>query len=115
MLKIKVHTPFHFTPVTGEVQDFDAGVHHVSEDVAKHWFVQAHAEIVGAAEESIPADYDAEITELRAAIEERDRQIAELKQQLEERDTHIGELLIQGNPKPEEPPASGGKNGGNKK
>ncbi|CDL79924.1 STY1053 family phage-associated protein [Xenorhabdus cabanillasii] len=116
MIKIKVHSPFRFTPVTGETQDFEEGVHHVSEDVAKHWFIQAHAEIVGATEEGIQADYDAELTELRAAInkltqtlEERDKQITELKQQLKERDNHIADLLIQGDP------SNGGKNGGSKK
>ncbi|PHM33323.1 STY1053 family phage-associated protein [Xenorhabdus innexi] len=116
MMKIKVHSPFRFIPETGEAQDFEEGVHHVSEDVAKHWFVQAHAEIVGAAEESIPADYDAELTELRGSVSsltqtlsERDKQITELNQQLKERDDHIADLLIQGDQ------SSGGKNGGNKK
>jgi transposase len=113
MTKIRVHSPFRFTPETGEAQDFAAGVHHVSEEVAKHWFVQAHAEILDATKEKIPADYDAELTELRATLEDRDAQIAELKQQLEDSENQRTALMLQ------VPPGSnvntGGKNGGNKK
>ncbi|PHM39275.1 hypothetical protein Xmau_02879 [Xenorhabdus mauleonii] len=122
-MKIRVHAAFRFTHDNGESEVFDIGVHDVSEAIAQHWFVQAHAEALDAVKETTSADYDAELTELRTSIAgltgqlaERDKQIAELKQQLEERDTQIGELLVQSDHQTgENPPANGGKNGGNKK
>ncbi|MDC9622789.1 hypothetical protein PSI22_14365 [Xenorhabdus sp. XENO-7] len=136
-MKIRAHTAFKFTHDNGETQEFVTGVHEVSEDVAQHWFVQAHAEIIGAVEDSAQADHETVITELRAAIveltqqlaerdtqtmglkqqlAERDTQIMELKQQLEDRDTQIAELMISGDPQPTgNQTANGGKNGGNKK
>ncbi|CDL85406.1 STY1053 family phage-associated protein [Xenorhabdus szentirmaii] len=122
-MKIRVHTAFRFTHDNGESEVFNIGVHKVLPEIAQHWFVQAHAEPLDTVTETTPADYDAELTELRASITglseqlgERDKQIAELKQQLEERDTQIGELLIRdNNSQGENPPTNGGKNGGNKK
>ncbi|MDE9437841.1 hypothetical protein KKI95_18405 [Xenorhabdus bovienii] len=136
-MKIRAHTAFKFTHDNGETQDFVTGVHEVSEDVAQHWFVQAHAEIIGAVEDSTQADHETVIAEFRASIAEltqqlaehdtqtmelkqqlaeRDTQTMELKQQLEERDTQIAELMISGNPQATvDQTANGGKNGGNKK
>ncbi|MBI6548596.1 STY1053 family phage-associated protein [Xenorhabdus lircayensis] len=122
-MKIRVHTAFRFTHDKGEPEIFDTGVHDVFPAIAHHWFVQAHAELLDAAEETVQGNYDAELTELRTSIAdltkqlaERDKQIAEMQHQLKERETQIGELLVQGNPPTEEnPPTNGGKNGGNKK
>ncbi|WP_053014322.1 STY1053 family phage-associated protein [Xenorhabdus griffiniae] len=120
-MKIRVHTPFRFTHDNGESQAFTVGNYDVSESVAQHWFVQAHAETIGAVEDTVQDDHEAIYTELREIIAERDNQlvergtqIAELKQQLEERDTRIDELVL-GLAKPNQTNNTGGKNGGNKK
>lgn len=122
MMKIRVHTPFRFTHANGESQAFTVGNYDVSESVARHWFVQAHAETIGAVEDTVQVDHEAIYTELREIIAERDNQlaerdtqIAELKQQLEERDNQIAGLVLQ-EPKPDQTAVNtGGKNGGNKK
>ncbi|MDC9598626.1 STY1053 family phage-associated protein [Xenorhabdus anantnagensis] len=117
MMKIRVHTPFRFTHDNGESETFTVGTYDVNESVAKHWFVQAHAEINGAVEDTAPVDNEpvihelgTRITELDNQLVERDTQIAELKQQLEERDNQIAGLILQ-DPKPNQTT----NNGGNKK
>ncbi|CDG20685.1 protein of unknown function [Xenorhabdus poinarii G6] len=117
-MKIRVHTEFRFTHDNGESENFTVGVHDVSSAIAQHWFVQAHAETIDAADEPVPADYDAELVALRSVIDdltnqltERDKQVAVLTQQLEERDTRIAELMLGDS----QSAPNGGKNGGNKK
>ncbi|WFQ80502.1 hypothetical protein PXH59_05035 [Xenorhabdus sp. SF857] len=121
MMKIRVHTPFRFTHDNGESETFTGGTHNVSESVAQHWFVQAHAEVIDAVENTEQVGHELLIAELRASttdltqqLAERDTQIAELKQQLEERDNQIARLILHGDPEPQTT-NSGGKNGGNKK
>jgi len=53
--QIIVHTPFKLNfPVDGKdtLVDFDAGVHNVHAEVADHWYVRAHANVV-ATEEAV--------------------------------------------------------------
>ncbi|MBC8950246.1 hypothetical protein [Xenorhabdus sp. TS4] len=118
MMKIRVHTPFRFTHDNGESETFTVGTHNVSESVAQHWFVQAHAEIIdaigNASGNAEPFDHESAYVELRGIIAERDTQISELKQQLEERDNRIAGLILQ-DPSSNQTANNGGKNGGNRK
>ncbi|OKP02605.1 STY1053 family phage-associated protein [Xenorhabdus eapokensis] len=113
MMKIQVHTPFRFTHDNGESETFSVGLYDVGKSVAQHWFVQAHAEIIDAINNTAPIDHESVYVELQGIIAERDTQIAELQQQLEERDNQIAGLILQ-DPKPNQT-HNGGKNGGNKK
>lgn len=80
MKKIYVMKPFNFNDGSAQTH-FSVGFHDVADDVAAHWFVQAHC---SPDNEAPPAVNDPRITELEAQIEDKDKKITELEAQIEE-------------------------------
>lgn len=54
LVAIHVHTPFTLTLGDQSKREFGRGRHNVPEEVASHWFTQAHAEL----SESVISDTD---------------------------------------------------------
>lgn len=54
LVTIHVHTPFTLTLGDQSKQEFGLGRHNVPEEVASHWFTQAHSEL----SESVISDTD---------------------------------------------------------
>lgn len=54
LVTIHVHTPFTLTLGDQSKQEFGRGRHNVPEEVASHWFTQAHSEL----SESVISDTD---------------------------------------------------------
>lgn len=46
MIKINVLIAFVLTMADGAQKKFNAGLHEVEEEIASHWYVQAHSEPV---------------------------------------------------------------------
>lgn len=81
LVTIHVHTPFTLTFGDQSKQEFGRGRHNVPEEVASHWFTQAHSEI----SESVISDTDdlqPIIDGLQAQIADKDKLIADLKDAL---------------------------------
>ena len=56
MPKIHVEKPFTLTHSNGMQQQFRAGAHDVPQDVAEHWYVQAHLAKPESAEQDVGGD-----------------------------------------------------------
>lgn len=81
LVTIHVHTPFTLTLGDQSKQEFGRGRHNVPEEVASHWFTQAHSEL----SESVISDTDdlqPIIDGLQAQIADKDKLIADLKDAL---------------------------------
>lgn len=98
MEKIRVHTAFDLNAPDSGLTHYTVGVHTVPLNVARHWFTQAHAEIVGGdqqEQEEVEALFQAEIADLQkqlaAALATQDRLVAELG----ERDITVTDLRQQ--------------------
>ncbi|END2550709.1 hypothetical protein ABLY41_003395 [Enterobacter roggenkampii] len=81
LVTIHVHTPFTLTLGDQSKQEFGRGRHNVSEEVAAHWFTQAHSEL----SESVISNTDdlqPIIDGLQAQIADKDQLIADLKEAL---------------------------------
>ncbi|MGM8719712.1 STY1053 family phage-associated protein [Enterobacter kobei] len=81
LVTIHVHTPFTLTLGDQSKQEFGRGRHNVSEEVAAHWFTQAHSEL----SESVISNTDdlqPIIDGLQAQIADKDKLIADLKEAL---------------------------------
>lgn len=68
LVTIHVHTPFTLTLGDQSKQEFGRGRHNVPEEVASHWFTQAHSEL----SESVISDTD----DLQPIIDSLQAQIA---------------------------------------
>lgn len=83
MPKIHVVKPFTLSLSATESLEFRSGTQSVSEEVASHWFVQAHCEQSSGDEEP---EYDPEmvnqVVQLQSQLIEQQEQIATLQQQL---------------------------------
>lgn len=81
LVTIHVHTPFTLTLGDQSKQEFGRGRHNVSEEVAAHWFTQAHSEL----SESVISNTDdlqPIIDGLQAQIVDKDQLIDDLKEAL---------------------------------
>ncbi|MFH5089653.1 hypothetical protein ACHHZA_17465 [Citrobacter freundii complex sp. 2024EL-00230] len=81
LVTIHVHTPFTLTLGDQSKQEFGRGRYNVPEEVASHWFTQAHSEL----SESVISDTDdlqTIIDSLQAQIVDKDQLIADLKEAL---------------------------------
>lgn len=87
MKEIRVHTPFTLTMVDGQMRKFDAGRHCVEDDVADHWFVQAHAE------QTDTTSSAGDLQTLEAALREKQERIDALTSQVEELESQLAALL----------------------
>lgn len=74
---IHAHTPFTLTLSDNSKKEFGVGRHTVSEEVAQHWFTQAHAEL---SDEFVKSEDDMQktIDALKAQIEEQEAIITAL-------------------------------------
>ena len=72
LVTIHVHTPFTLTLGDQSKREFGRGRHNVPEEVASHWFTQAHSEL----SESVISDTD----DLQAQIADKDKQIIDKDQ-----------------------------------
>lgn len=83
MPKINVVKPFTLSLSATESIDFLPGTQKVSDEIASHWFVQAHCEQSSGDEEP---EYDPErvnqVVQLQTQLIEQQEQIATLQQQL---------------------------------
>ena len=68
LVTIHVHTPFTLTLGDQSKQEFGRGRHNVPEEVASHWFTQAHSDL----SESVISDTD----DLQPIIDSLQAQIA---------------------------------------
>ena len=68
LVTIHVHTPFTLTLGDQSKQEFGRGRHNVPEEVASHWFTQAHSEL----SESVISDTN----DLQPVIDSLQAQIA---------------------------------------
>ena len=88
LVTIHVHTPFTLTLGDQSKQEFCRGRHNVPEEVASHWFTQAHSEL----SESVISDTDdlqPIIDSLQAQIADKDKQIADKDKQIADKDKQI--------------------------
>ncbi|HHN9109406.1 TPA: hypothetical protein ACP624_004815 [Escherichia coli] len=91
LVTIHVHTPFTLTLGDQSKQEFGRGRHNVPEEVASHWFTQAHSEL----SESVISDTDdlqPIIDSLQAQIADKDKQIADKDKQIVDKDQLIADL-----------------------
>ena len=91
LVTIHVHTPFTLTLGDQSKQEFCRGRHNVPEEVASHWFTQAHSEL----SESVISDTDdlqPIIDSLQAQIADKDKQIADKDKQIVDKDQLIADL-----------------------
>ncbi|HFU7353469.1 TPA: hypothetical protein ACH7IQ_001042 [Escherichia coli] len=91
LVTIHVHTPFTLTLGDQSKQEFGRGRHNVPEEVASHWFTQAHAEL----SESVISDTDdlqPIIDSLQAQIADKDKQIVDKDKQIVDKDQLIADL-----------------------
>ncbi len=88
LVTIHVHTPFTLTLGDQSKQEFGRGRHNVPEEVASHWFTQAHSEL----SESVISDTDdlqPIIDSLQAQIADKDKQIVDKDQLIVDKDQLI--------------------------
>ncbi|KTI34221.1 STY1053 family phage-associated protein [Enterobacter roggenkampii] len=91
LVTIHVHTPFTLTLGDQSKQEFGRGRHNVPEEVASHWFTQAHSEL----SESVISDTDdlqPIIDGLQAQIADKDKQIVDKDQLIVDKDQLIADL-----------------------
>lgn len=91
LVTIHVHTPFTLTLGDQSKREFGRGRHNVPEEVASHWFTQAHSEL----SESVISDTDdlqPIIDSLQAQIADKDKQIADKDKQIVDKDQLIADL-----------------------
>ena len=91
LVTIHVHTPFTLTLGDQSKQEFGRGRHNVPEEVASHWFTQAHSEL----SESVISDTDdlqPIIDSLQAQIADKDKQIVDKDQLIVDKDQLIADL-----------------------
>nr|EHA3711580.1 hypothetical protein [Citrobacter freundii] len=84
LVTIHVHTPFTLTLGDQSKQEFGRGRHNVPEEVASHWFTQAHSEL----SESVISDTD----DLQPIIDSLQAQIAEKDKLIVNKDQLIDDL-----------------------
>ena len=84
LVTIHVHTPFTLTLGDQSKREFGRGRHNVPEEVASHWFTQAHAEL----SESVISDTD----DLQPIIDSLQAQIADKDKQIIDKDQLIADL-----------------------
>lgn len=84
LVTIHVHTPFTLTLGDQSKQEFGRGRHNVPEEVASHWFTQAHSEL----SESVISDTD----DLQPIIDSLQAQIADKDKQIVDKDQLIADL-----------------------
>lgn len=90
---IRVHTPFTFNNEDGSSQSFDVGEYNVDDKIADHWFVQAHAEVMGKAKTNADVkDLQAQVDSLTAQLADKDKANSDLQTQVDEKDATIAEL-----------------------
>ncbi|ENV4943834.1 hypothetical protein ACFKGN_004112 [Escherichia coli] len=91
LVTIHVHTPFTLTLGDQSKREFGRGRHNVPEEVASHWFTQAHSEL----SESVISDTDdlqPIIDSLQAQISDKDKQIIDKDKQIIDKDQLIADL-----------------------
>ena len=79
-VKIFVQKPFIFNPENGERILFEIGVQEVDQEIAEHWFVQAHS--VAASDMPVEGGNDKEVEKLKAALKKKDELIKKLQEEL---------------------------------
>ena len=84
LVTIHVHTPFTLTLGDQSKQEFGRGRHNVPEEVASHWFTQAHSEL----SESVISDTN----DLQPVIDSLQAQIADKDKQIVDKDQLIADL-----------------------
>lgn len=84
LVTIHVHTPFTLTLGDQSKREFGRGRHNVPEEVALHWFTQAHSEL----SESVISDTD----DLQPIIDSLQAQIADKDEQIADKDQLIADL-----------------------
>ncbi|EFH2760430.1 hypothetical protein IZS90_000122 [Escherichia coli] len=84
LVTIHVHTPFTLTLGDQSKREFGRGRHNVPEEVASHWFTQAHSEL----SESVISDTD----DLQPIIDSLQAQIADKDKQIIDKDQLIADL-----------------------
>ena len=84
LVTIHVHTPFTLTLGDQSKQEFVRGRHNVPEEVASHWFTQAHSEL----SESVISDTD----DLQPIIDSLQAQIVDKDKQIVDKDQLIADL-----------------------
>ena len=84
LVTIHVHTPFTLTLGDQSKREFGRGLHNVPEEVASHWFTQAHSEL----SESVISDTD----DLQPIIDSLQAQIADKDKQIIDKDQLIADL-----------------------
>ena len=84
LVTIHVHTPFTLTLGDQSKREFGRGRHNVPEEVASHWFTQAHSEL----SESVISDTD----DLQPIIDSLQAQIADKDKQIVDKDQLIADL-----------------------
>lgn len=84
LVTIHVHTPFTLTLGDQSKHEFGRGRHNVPEEVASHWFTQAHSEL----SESVISDTD----DLQPIINSLQAQIADKDKQIVDKDQLIADL-----------------------
>ena len=84
LVTIHVHTPFTLTLGDQSKREFGRGRHNVPEEVALHWFTQAHSEL----SESVISDTD----DLQPIIDSLQAQIADKDKQIIDKDQLIADL-----------------------
>ncbi|MFX2664741.1 hypothetical protein V6206_05555 [Enterobacter hormaechei] len=81
LVTIHVHTPFTLTFGDQSKQEFGRGRHNVPEEVASHWFTQAHSELSDSVVSGTD-DLQPIIDSLQVQIADKDQLIADLKEAL---------------------------------
>ena len=84
LVTIHVHTPFTLTLGDQSKREFGRGRHNVPEEVASHWFTQAHSEL----SESVISDTN----DLQPVIDSLQAQIADKDKQIIDKDQLIADL-----------------------
>ncbi|WP_320741439.1 STY1053 family phage-associated protein [Enterobacter sp. 166D1] len=84
LVTIHVHTPFTLTLGDQSKQEFGRGRHNVPEEVASHWFTQAHSEL----SDSVVSGTD----DLQPIIDSLQVQIADKDKQIVDKDQLIADL-----------------------
>lgn len=79
LVTIHVHTPFTLTLGDQSKREFGRGRHNVPEEVASHWFTQAHSELSDSVISGTD-DLQPIINSLQAQIADKDKQIVDKDQ-----------------------------------
>lgn len=79
-VKIFVQKPFIFSSESGEKIPFETGIQEVDQEIAEHWFVQAHS--VLASDMPVDGANNKEVEKLQAALKKKDETIKKLQDEL---------------------------------